>query len=120
MKLAIDSLLDSLPGVEDIAEGEYRDRVEELQETYELALAFKHTFSTSNGKRVLQYLKSKTVDTTTWDPNLDYKKAIALGFTREGQNSIYRHIIEMIDSVEDLQKRLTQLTRSSEDEQQPE
>ena len=50
--------------------------------------SFARTFDTEEGKKVLDYLVSKTLNQPTWLPGGDH----TFGYAREGQNSIIREI----------------------------
>ena len=50
--------------------------------------SFARCFQTDDGKKVLQYLTSKTLDQPAWLPEF----APEYGYSREGQNSIVREI----------------------------
>ena len=54
---------------------------------------FVRTFSTEEGKAVLDYLVSMTLDQPAWYPGEDPSH----GYAREGQNSIVREIIKRIE-----------------------
>lgn len=54
---------------------------------------FVRTFSTEEGKEVLDYLVSMTLDQPAWYPGEDPSH----GYAREGQNSIVREIIKRIE-----------------------
>ena len=54
---------------------------------------FVRTFSTEEGKVVLDYLVSMTLDQPTWYPGEDPSH----GYAREGQNSIVREIMKRIE-----------------------
>ena len=59
----------------------------------ELDKAYARTFETEEGKKVLEHLKSKTLDQPTWIPGSD----TSFGFAREGQNSVMRDILMRIE-----------------------
>ena len=61
-------------------------------EASELDKNFFRTFQTEDGEKVLQYLKTFTIDQPTWTPGADASH----GYLREGQNSIIREIINRI------------------------
>ena len=50
--------------------------------------SFARTFDTEEGKKVLDYLVSKTLNQPTWLPGGDH----TFRYAREGQNSIIREI----------------------------
>lgn len=54
---------------------------------------FVRMFSTEEGKVVLDYLVSMTLDQPTWYPGEDPSH----GYAREGQNSIVREIMKRIE-----------------------
>jgi len=58
------------------------------QEPSEIDKAYKRTFSTEEGQKVLQHLVSITIDQPAWTPGAD----ASYGYAREGQNSIIREI----------------------------
>tara|TARA_R110002050_G_scaffold94050_3_gene196003 strand:+ start:626 stop:925 length:300 start_codon:yes stop_codon:yes gene_type:complete len=61
-------------------------------EPSELDKNFLRTFQTEDGEKVLQYLKTCTIDQPTWTPGVDASH----GYVREGQNSITREIFNRI------------------------
>ena len=61
-------------------------------EASELDKIFFRTFQTEDGEKVLQYLKTFTIDQPTWTPGADASH----GYLREGQNSIIREIINRL------------------------
>ncbi len=67
--------------------GEPKDRQIELDK------AFARTFETTEGKKVLDYLASRTLQQPTWVPGADN----SYGYAREGQNSIIREINKRIE-----------------------
>jgi|TARA_R110000822_G_scaffold45419_5_gene121512 hypothetical protein len=62
-------------------------------EQRELNVAFATIFTTTDGKKVLQYLKRVTIDQPAWNPGSDH----SVGYSREGQNSIIREIMYRIE-----------------------
>lgn len=64
----------------------------DLDHQMSLDVAFRKTFQTKEGKRVLEHLVSITVDQPAWVPGAD----TSYGFAREGQNSIIREIQQRI------------------------
>lgn len=64
----------------------------------ELAKAYRRLFSTPEGALVLADLKRRTVDQPTWVPS--EVNPIHAGFAREGQNSMFRHIVSMMAAAE--------------------
>tara|TARA_R110000822_G_scaffold41524_5_gene113013 strand:- start:1586 stop:1894 length:309 start_codon:yes stop_codon:yes gene_type:complete len=61
-------------------------------EPSELDKNFSRTFKTEDGKKVLEYLKTCTIDQPTWTPGVDASH----GYLREGQNSIIREMLNRI------------------------
>ena len=61
---------------------------EAVAEPTQLDREFLNTFSTQDGKKVLDYLESVTVRQPAWSPGNDH----SVGYSREGQNSIVREI----------------------------
>ena len=59
-------------------------------------LLFKKTFTSEEGKRVLEHLKKYTLDQSTWFPGSGNDMAYA----REGQNSVVRDIIRRIERAD--------------------
>tara|TARA_R100001086_G_C11816667_1_gene253035 strand:- start:906 stop:1169 length:264 start_codon:yes stop_codon:yes gene_type:complete len=59
----------------------------------ELDKSFARTFETEEGKKVLKYLISRTLNQPTWVPGGD----TSFGYAREGQNSIVREIQTRIE-----------------------
>lgn len=61
-------------------------------------------FSTKEGAEVLAWLRKNTIEAATWMAGLEYNKAIAHGFAREGQNALVRNIEERIERYKTHQK----------------
>jgi len=57
-----------------------------------LDVAFRKTFQTEEGKKVLAHLVAITIDQPAWIPGAD----TSFGYAREGQNSIIREIQQRI------------------------
>jgi hypothetical protein len=75
-------------------------QIEEAEaKKYELNHQFRECFESPAGKVVLEWLKAHTLDTPTWWPSADYNKSVANGFFREGQNSLIRQMISMINQA---------------------
>lgn len=76
-------------------EDEFKARALEL---YELDVAFKQTFSTKNGRKVLEFLRKATIESAAWQPSLvlssGLETANAHAYAREGQ-------IDTVDTVVD-------------------
>ncbi|NTU49554.1 MAG: hypothetical protein HGA87_01425 [Desulfobulbaceae bacterium] len=71
-----------------------QDAVEEVRlRELEISKDFAACFGTEAGMKVLEYLKSKTLDIPAWVPG----ESVHQAFAREGQNSIVRLIIERIN-----------------------
>jgi hypothetical protein len=49
-------------------------------------------FNTEDGKKLLDYYRTNTTDLPTFLPNLGFENGAAMGFHRDGQNSIIREI----------------------------
>lgn len=49
-------------------------------------------FKTKAGKAVLEHLRKNTIEAATWMASLEYNKAVAHGFAREGQNALVKMI----------------------------
>ena len=99
----LDNIL-NLPELEESSSSKERESL--VQEEKEIALAFFSVFSTDVGKKVLNHLKSKTVDGVTWNFNLSAENAVINGYAREGQNSIYRYILDRMKRGENLKQKL--------------
>jgi hypothetical protein len=70
------------------------DNTKQKTEQRELDVAFATIFTTStDGKKVFDYLKKVTIDQPAWEPGSDH----SVGYSREGQNSIVREIIHRIE-----------------------
>ena len=70
------------------------DNRKQGMEQRELDVAFATIFTTTtDGKKVLAYLRKVTIDNPAWEPGADH----SLGYAREGQNSIVREIIHRIE-----------------------
>lgn len=55
-------------------------------------IAYRKTFMTEEGKKVLEHLRSVTVEQPAWIPGAEP----SYGYAREGQNSIVREIEQRI------------------------
>lgn len=88
---------------------EQKEEFERLErEAYELSVAFKKTFDTPTGRKVLKYLRDMTIENATWQASLGMEKGVPHGFAREGQNALVRHIEERIEQADALaQQRKT-------------
>ena len=58
--------------------------IQSKDDQIELDKAYARTFDTEEGKKVLEHLKSKTLNQPTWVPGSE----TSFGFAREGQNSV--------------------------------
>ena len=59
-------------------------------EPSEIDKTYKRVFSSEEGQKVLDHLKSITIDQPAWTPGAEP----SFGYAREGQNSIVREIIQ--------------------------
>ena len=59
----------------------------------EIDVSNARTFNTKDGKKVLEYLISKTIKQPTWIPGSEP----SFGYAREGQNSVIRDIQTRIE-----------------------
>jgi hypothetical protein len=75
----------------------FTDRAREL---FDLNMAIVRTFKGKDGKRILEWLRSVTIEAGTWKASLPYNEAIAHGFAREGQNALVRDIEHRIKIME--------------------
>ena len=70
-------------GIDDPPPANFQQEATELDKTY-----FR-TFTTEDGKKVLDHLISITINQPSWIPGVDASN----GYAREGQNSIVREIL---------------------------
>ena len=63
----------------------------------DLDIQFKRCFETEAGKKVLEHLRSITVNQPAWVPGADP----SFGYAREGQNSIFREIEQRMSRVDE-------------------
>lgn len=63
-------------------------RIKNLDLQRDTDIQFARCFSTEEGKKVLDYLKSVTIEQPAWVPGADP----SFGYAREGQNSLVRDI----------------------------
>jgi len=49
-------------------------------------------FNTEDGQKLLDYYRKNTIEQPTFFPNLGFENGAAMGFHRDGQNSIIREI----------------------------
>tara|TARA_B100001248_G_scaffold239629_1_gene205028 strand:+ start:8759 stop:9100 length:342 start_codon:yes stop_codon:yes gene_type:complete len=81
------------------------------REAYEMCIIIKKVFSSNEGKRVFDWLCEQTIASPTWRSSLDYEKAIAHGFAREGQNALVHdlkhkmQLAERCKSLDDFMNR---------------
>lgn len=66
------------------------------QEQRDLDSLYLTCFTSKAGKFVLEHLVKNTLEAATWMSSLDYNKAVAHGFAREGQNALVRMIQDRI------------------------
>tara|TARA_A100001015_G_C15026702_1_gene730895 strand:+ start:2279 stop:2572 length:294 start_codon:yes stop_codon:yes gene_type:complete len=59
-------------------------------EPSEIDKTYMRVFSSEEGQKVLEHLKSITIDQPAWTPGAEP----SFGYSREGQNSIVREIIQ--------------------------
>ena len=65
-------------------------------EPSQLDFLYAKCFKTADGQKVLDHLKSVTIDQPSWVPGDDP----SFGYSREGQNSIVREILSRIRRCE--------------------
>lgn len=80
----------------EVTEDEQSEAFEEQQKIENIFLAI---FSSSQGKIALAYLRSRTENTPGFMAEMGLWNGIAWGFVREGQNSIIRHIDELMHNA---------------------
>lgn len=81
---------------------------EQEEATFRLAQDFHQTFGSAHGKRVLNHLNEKTIESSTWCASLGLDKGVPHGFAREGQNAFMRYIKDMIKAAEQRKIQLKQ------------
>lgn len=65
---------------------------------YELCVYFAKTFNGKSGKEVLKFLRTATIESSTWCVSFGSRdKAIDHGFAREGQNALIKDIEKRIE-----------------------
>lgn len=65
---------------------------------YELCVHFAKTFGTKSGKKVAEFLRHATIESSTWCTSFGSRdKAIDHGFAREGQNALVKDIERRIE-----------------------
>ena len=69
----------------------------QAEEQHLLDTMYFECFKTPAGKKVIEHLVQNTIRSATWMPSLEYDKAIAHGFAREGQNALVTLIEQRID-----------------------
>ncbi len=90
-------------GLEDAAGADSPEKENEAaMARFEAAHLIAAPFMTPAGRACLEKLKELTVDAPTWpaEGRGGFYDASMFGFAREGQNSIVRHVIAMIDVAE--------------------
>ena len=60
-----------------------------VDEQEDLDILYKRTFTSEEGKRVLEHLKNKTIEQPTWVPGSGHE----LAYAREGQKSVVKDIM---------------------------
>jgi hypothetical protein len=77
-------------------------KIEEVsQKEYEENLDFLKAFSTTSGKKVMEWLTLHTLDSPTWWPAQSEK----FGYFREGQNSLVRQLKAKIQQAKQYQEK---------------
>lgn len=76
-------------------------KIEEEQSVEEIDKLHLRVFSTSDGSKLLSYLRSVTIEQPTWYPGEESSH----GYAREGQNSLIREI----------ERRLTRARKENDD-----
>tara|TARA_R100001163_G_scaffold30902_3_gene24257 strand:+ start:153 stop:404 length:252 start_codon:yes stop_codon:yes gene_type:complete len=76
-------------------------KIEEEQSVEEIDKLHLRVFSTSDGSKLLSYLRSMTIEQPTWYPGEESSH----GYAREGQNSLIREI----------ERRLTRARKENDD-----
>ena len=71
----------------------YEENAKVTKTDMELDILFAKTFGTPEGKRVLDHLCERTLESPSWFPGSDPN----YGFVREGQNSLVREILKRIN-----------------------
>lgn len=93
----IDQILEGATGP---SEAEQQITEEHRRQVAELAAQYRACFSTPAGQSVLVHLRSITLEQPTWVPatslGCDGQAAEQLGWVREGQNEIVRHILKYV------------------------
>jgi hypothetical protein len=78
-------------------EGDFTPNEEKLEEAEikakQLNAWFTQCFSSDSGKRVLEYLKTNTLDKPSFLPGQE----VNIGIWREGQNNLVREILNRIE-----------------------
>jgi hypothetical protein len=82
---------------------------------FELCMAFKQVFSTPHGAVVLQHLREMTLENSTWCASLGLEKGVPHGYAREGQNAMYRYIVERINEADRIAKQKKSQAKSKLD-----
>lgn len=57
-------------------------------------------FKTKDGKKLLEWMKSQTLEAPTWDTSRSVFEAIPFGMAREGQNGFIRGLLQRIKTAE--------------------
>ena len=69
------------------------------EEDHNINRAIHRVFTTGTGPIVLEWLRTRTIEQPAFNPKIT--NAAEQGFTREGQNSIYREFVRRIRVAED-------------------
>ena len=67
-------------------------RLKNMDLQRDMDIQFHRCFTTEAGKKVLEHLRSITIEQPAWVPGAD----ASFGYAREGQNSLVREIEQMI------------------------
>lgn len=71
----------------------YEQNTNVSKQDMEMDILLAKTFSTPEGKKVLDWLCVKTLESPSWFPGADPN----YGFVREGQNSLVREMLKRIN-----------------------
>lgn len=74
-----------------------------VKEVFDVNMAILKVFSTKEGKKVLEWMSQKTLNSPSWLPSIALQSgmeaACAHGFAREGQNALVRDIVDRMESA---------------------
>tara|TARA_Y100000310_G_scaffold291453_1_gene319415 strand:+ start:5880 stop:6227 length:348 start_codon:yes stop_codon:yes gene_type:complete len=86
-------------GVDAPTEVSSEEQERAAEEDHKINRAIHRMFTTGTGPIVLEWLRTRTIEQPAFNPSI--ANPAEQGFTREGQNSIYREFVRRMRAAED-------------------